>query len=337
MWVILMMSALMMGATMSVIDTSPSAEADPETPNDADDTSETTQNLAQDTTTLDLTTEPAQQGEDAPEGLTLNFNGDATILGGAGDDTLTAHPEGIFGTGATLVDLGAGDDRAQVNVHVDSILGGAGDDSIAFLHPELGNASGGEGDDTLSGIGDISLDGGPGDDVLISDFTDTGLNDNAARALGGSGDDRFIVTKDIAAEWRNSVGGVIATGGAGADTYELNFVYDADVDFVQGPEQGNDPDDSLEGSAGLTITDFDPSEDILRIEVEVPDGETLPTLSSVEITMIDREGFAQSTSVHITLDATSTQPETRTTITLIGLINISAEDIQFVNVSPPVA
>ncbi len=224
-----------------------------------------------------------------------------------------------------------------MNVYVDSIFGEAGDDRIEFLEPELGKAFGGEGNDMLAGIGDVVLDGGAGNDVIITDFTDTGLNDNAAVVRGGDGDDHFILTKDIAATWRNTVGGAIATGGEGVDLFELNFVYDADVDFASSSNPGFGPEDSIEGSAGISIGDFDTAEDMLRIDVVVPEGETLPVLSNVKIETLDREGFAQLTYVHVTLEATETQPETRTTITLQGLVDIGSEDIEFVNVAPMVA
>jgi hypothetical protein len=306
MWIFLLMGTLMLGTMLGFGSDSGQTEAD-----------------------SDDLPEDDELDESTPRELTLN--GDETITGGSGNDTLSPNEEMFNGPSATLVDLGGGDDVAQVNGYVDTILGGDGDDNIEFLQPSLGHAFGGDGDDTLSGNGDVLLDGGSGDDVIITDFVNGGLNDTTATAVGGEGNDHFIVTKDVTAYWENDVGGVRATGGEGEDLFDLTFVYGPDTDFDAARVGPNNPDGRISSSAGIFIEDFDPAEDILRIEIEVPEGEEIPALSRVEIEP-SNSGDYPNTNVSIFLEATDTQPATQVSLYLRGAVDISPEDIQFVNV-----
>ncbi len=71
------------------------------------------------TETMDFTskdtesTQSAKAVEDRSNGQELFFNGDTTILGTEGDDTISPDPDGLNGQGAGLVLLGSGDDIAQ--------------------------------------------------------------------------------------------------------------------------------------------------------------------------------------------------------------------------------
>ncbi|WP_152612611.1 hypothetical protein [Leisingera sp. ANG-M7] len=121
----------------------------------------------------------------------------------------------------------------------DTLDGTAGDDVI-FGEGGVDTLTGGEGDDTLySGSGSVHYEGSynhyPGDLTRVGDDGDV--------LDGGSGDDRLWIGP-----------GTTATGGAGADTFQaFANVYEA-------------------GTPAAEITDFDPSEDQLRIDIPVVAG-----------------------------------------------------------------
>lgn len=126
--------------------------------------------------------------------MLVGENGDDRLIGGAGADTLLGHDgdDGLYGgAGADTVIDGGGDD---------SLIGGGADDWLA----------GGYGNDSLIGdAGQDELDGGVGNDTLygresVNAFPETDFLN------GGDGDDRLVLG-----------GGDYATGGDGADWFEL--------------------------------------------------------------------------------------------------------------------
>lgn len=144
-----------------------------------------------------------------------------TKIGTDGDDTL-------FGLGGhDTLDGGNGDDR---------LSGGAGDDLL----------DGGAGNDTLYGDeGQDILRGGEGDDHLIS------RGDGASLLDGGEGNDKLFATGEGSVldggegdDWLSGRNGLVMTGGAGADTFDVHFA---------------DP-----GMGPVEITDFNPAEDVLE-------------------------------------------------------------------------
>ncbi|MGL1861375.1 MAG: hypothetical protein OCC46_02500 [Pseudodesulfovibrio sp.] len=197
-----------------------------------------------------------------PEGLNMVGDDDDDILsGGDGNDTM----DGGFGNdfmrgkgGNDVMDGGSGRDLMWGNEGNDTMNGGAGGDSM----------SGGTGDDSMDGgasndtmeggSGNDSMDGGTGNDELI----------------GGSGND--TMDGGSGTDWLDGgVGNDVLTGGAGRDV------------FVFTEADGSD-----------TITDFNPAEDVLRMEgAEYADfdariengntiiefGETVITLEGVEM------------------------------------------------------
>ncbi len=119
-------------------------------------------------------------------------------------------------------------------------LGGTAGDDVIFGEGGADTLTGGEGDDTLySGSGSIHYEGSynhyPGDLTRVGDDGDV--------LDGGTGDDRLWIGP-----------GTTATGGARADTFHaFANVYEA-------------------GTQEAEITDFDPSEDQLRIDFPVVAG-----------------------------------------------------------------
>ena len=169
-----------------------------------------------------------------------------TLEGGQGNDALEAVDVTLVGgRGSDTFDGGAGDD---------TLKGGKGNDRL----------DGGEGNDTLlGGDGSDTLEGGAGDDFL------KGMHGNDT-VEGGAGDDRVFGGQGVDTLYggegddtlKGGAGSDTLTGGAGADTFEQSF-----------NARGSD-----------TITDFDPSQDIINlrkfggvenISVSEVDGSTL--------------------------------------------------------------
>ncbi|MDB5299191.1 MAG: hypothetical protein JWO87_854, partial [Phycisphaerales bacterium] len=82
----------------------------------------------------------------------------STLLGGAGDDSITA------GDGNDSIDGGAGNDSLQAGAGKDKVTGGVGNDTV------------------VGGAGDDSLDGGAGNDSVVA-----GAGNDTVK--GGTGDD----------------------------------------------------------------------------------------------------------------------------------------------------
>lgn len=210
----------------------------------------------------------------------LQTSGDnVTLLGGLGDDTIEAS-----GAEGLVVEGGAGADSINISADPEvaydaTVQGGEGDDRI-FMYG--GEAYGGEGNDTLSGGArfggsgqDVGLlDGGLGDDRIsvigegssaLGDegddyiyagqggFADGGAGDDTlsindfGTLQGGTGNDLF----QIASSLNEPEGPSVVTTGEGEDTIQVRF-------------QNSSYDETDE--VYLTVTDFDPSEDVLQIE-----------------------------------------------------------------------
>lgn len=167
----------------------------------------------------------------------LTPEGDS-LMGSEADDVirLGQNASGRF------IDAAEGDDSVLLEGETQSttIAGGDGDDTLSAGMSDL-NASmiGGEDDDLLqievSGLqGTSSLEGGAGDDTIKADLNDI----------------------------RNNVSTLVASGGSGADLFDLSVTSDSAYgDYPYAPRN-----DVL-----MTITDFDPAEDVLSID---PNGST---------------------------------------------------------------
>jgi Ca2+-binding RTX toxin-like protein len=95
-----------------------------------------------------------------------------TLIGGNGNDTL------IGGSASDLLQGGAGDDNLDGQAGNDNLLGGTGNDVLTG-GPGLDSLKGEDGNDTLNaadGLADLLVDGGPGNDTLHKDRTDTSTN-----------------------------------------------------------------------------------------------------------------------------------------------------------------
>ncbi|MEM1388282.1 MAG: calcium-binding protein [Pseudomonadota bacterium] len=154
----------------------------------------------------------------------------------AGND-IVASAEGddlVWGDGGDDILLGQGGaDRLRGGNGNDQLFGGLGNDRLMA----------GNGDDTLyGGEGDDRLWGNKGNNVLFGEAGNDLLNsgDHTSVLDGGIGDDTL--------ELRGKKGGDhVATGGAGADTFEFGLM-------------------SVDSQSDMTITDFELGVDDFSIE-----------------------------------------------------------------------
>jgi Ca2+-binding RTX toxin-like protein len=149
--------------------------------------------------------------------------GNDILRGGEGDDYLTD------GNGHDTLDGGAGNDSLFLASSAGQLLGGGGDDTIAF------RAYGTSGSDART---TIVIDGGDGADRIVTGFDSEGRVDLLVR--GGSGSDVFPVSTG---QRQNTVTIADFAGGAGGDKLDIEgllsvFNWDNGNPFaVNGPLQ----------------------------------------------------------------------------------------------------
>ncbi|MBD1205179.1 MAG: calcium-binding protein [Rhodobacteraceae bacterium] len=225
--------------------------------------------------------DPATRQTGTAAGDILNGGGgDDTLIGGDGQDALAGSGGNDVlwgGDGADVLDGAAGDDLLQgradhdtitAGAGADTLRGGAGADQLAgqsgddLMAGGLGEDSllGGEGNDTArggagadwleGGWGDDALSGGTGDDTVDGGAGNDTLNAGTGADFlnGGAGNDLLRLT-----------GGTFATGGEGADRFELM---------------------PMEAGAGMaTVADYDPGTDRLVVMLEPAAGGAVPEVA----------------------------------------------------------
>lgn len=189
---------------------------------------------------------PEETGEPAVTEADRTLFGTAEsdlLQGGSGNDDLTGYH------GDDTLEGAGGDDFMRGGEGDDVLRGGAGDDT---LNGNGGNdyLDGGAGDDRIdAGEGNNTLIGGEGADLLLATLGDDVLNGNTDD--GSSDDDIDRLVASFGNDTLMLGEGDIGEGGAGADRHYIL----SDVEL------------------GVTITDFDPSEDqlfVLHEEGDVP-------------------------------------------------------------------
>ena len=345
MWVVALMAALMLGSALgafgSMADTTTddtseadedTMEPDPVTPL-PEPAEEETPVLTEEPVVAEEPVVDPVVPEETPEvvvvppvvGLALEYNGDATISGGAGDDTLLGDPDDEIAEvlGTTQIDLGAGNDLAQISLDALTVNGGDGNDTLEGL---AGNATlnGGVGDDVLSGNDESLLEGEAGNDSITVglDFPFEG-DTGETTVLSGDGDDVITIESGIRAF--NDEGELVrASGGAGADTFTLELEIEDEPLVVDGPT-------TAESSTGIRILDFDAAEDILQIELSRPEGAADCEPSDVTFTREDGEAeFGPFTEVTLVFDGTDTVMPFETSFFVHGADTLTIENIVFV-------
>jgi Ca2+-binding RTX toxin-like protein len=170
-------------------------------------------------------------------GAVTQAGGDV-IQGGAGADRITGATDNAL-SGASVL-LGAGKDTLTLSATIASglINGGGGADVITFDNRNTFNNAtikGGAGADTLTLGGDAASG-----NVLLGDGSDflqfSGSYSNTGQILGGAGADRISGNGDV---YRNAAGLTIG-GGAGKDTIVLSEIGSAGSGAIVLGGGGND-------------------------------------------------------------------------------------------------
>ncbi|SDY83415.1 calcium-binding protein [Nitrosomonas sp. Nm33] len=184
-----------------------------------------------------------------------NYN---TLDGGKGNDWL------VGGLGYDSLNGGDGNDHLDGGEDDDNLTGGQGDDvlqggtgfdratywdaiSSVTVNLATGTASGGAGNDTLTGIEGITASGY--NDTLIGDNSNNELNggDGDDTVNGGDGDDT------LRGEWGNDV----LQGGNGFDWANYDSASSAvTVDLAAGTSSGGAGNDTLNGIEGIVGSSY---------------------------------------------------------------------------------
>ena len=208
---------------------------------------------------------------------TLAKSPTATLLGGGGNDTITAGHGGIVGglagvtngvvtgqvVGNCFMDGGDGNDTLNSGFGNDVMLGGAGDDTYVWLPGTLTDVwDGGTGNDTAVVIGNDTFLGAPAADTfvlsargenvlfqrtnLIQFSVDIRRTENVV-LRPGAGDDTVQIN-DLSGV--ASLQKVTVDAGAGNDTIDGSRQRNANVSLIL---NGGDGDDTLTGGAGRDV------------------------------------------------------------------------------------
>jgi len=213
----------------------------------------------------------------------------AALNGGAGDDTFNlTRPDGSALLISGSLNGGAGNDYFQVSGERTDLRGGGGNDTVFgdlfggsvyggggddHLRISAGPSDpafvyGGAGDDTLDGRGsdNIVLEGGAGNDLIVTDGAAEGGAGYNIIARGGAGDDTLSHSLQIFPPpgFFNDVPARL-TGGAGADTFSINLTI-GEESFEASPD---DPE-VFTTPAGL-LEDFERGIDSLTIDLSAID------------------------------------------------------------------
>jgi hypothetical protein len=272
----------------------------------------------------------------------LDDGGD--INGTDGNDTLISEISGNEDLYRDIdigdIRLGNGDDLADVALFAGNIYGELGDDTITTTGID-GYLSGGDGDDLLESNGLNIIEGGEGNDTLIGAEAEQmygGAGDDVLSANidatydgggvidGGVGDDTLSVSTAIGYS-RSDFPYIGVVGGEGADVVELQLNmsdgYDDEIDLLNSTSQ----------STAIYLSDFNADEDSLVIHIDRADGNEARDMTSAEIVTTEREfqGEIISTSnIVMTFSATDTFGEHASTIGLGNDVNLTIDDIVFV-------
>ncbi|MGR3378677.1 calcium-binding protein [Salipiger abyssi] len=166
-----------------------------------------------------------------------------TLYGDDGDDYLESTPFNGEEFGIQTVEGGAGNDVINALEGFADIDGGTGDDYVATGHHST--VSGGDGEDYFRVLErDNTIDGGDGNDTIWADL-DLGPRETPYPTIGGN-----IYETETDYE-------IALTGGDGEDVFDMWL----SLDHV---DSEND-----EPMVVARITDFDPAEDMLLLNLDV--------------------------------------------------------------------
>lgn len=264
-----------------------------------------------------------------PEDGELYYDGSDTLYGTEGDDTLAEtqtedSPETIL--------LRGGDDVAISNEEnqFDSmeIRGGEGNDTIGtegYVNYLYGDA----GDDVLSGTDSNNLYGGEGNDILNFRQGTYG-NEDGSTVDGGEGEDTINLRgQALIPEFvLSDVSHIRATGGSGADTFNVTYEVAEEFDGGSGLIIGTHEDITYAGDL-FSIRDFDPTEDSLLVEMvrdDASDTEPLDVTAELEQTQLDDGTF--ESNIIMTFGSVENAVSATTTLRVFSATAFTMDDVE---------
>ena len=268
--------------------------------------------------------------EDTPEdppsadpGQMLSYTGAPVLEGGDGDDTLPAGQDSDLAPG-TINLLGGNDSAVVEDPFGITVNGGDGDDQLSST--AVGNTLiGGEGNDTLSGIDATNMDGGAGDDEITFEHY-TELNSTTASITGGEGND-LIRIEGIAGQDQPDAGGAIIEGGDGSDQFEVVLdLVNSETDLAN--------DDGILESTLARISDFDPAEDTVLIQIDRSE-ETEDREVEIGFEQTETADGGYTTELTLTFAATPSASQAVSTMYIESDTAFTLDDIELVGVSLP--
>jgi hypothetical protein len=236
------------------------------------------------------------EGDDFNDILTSEIEYDSYYAKG-GDDSLDFY----FDT-PKLIDGGFGNDLINNNADGDTLIGGAGDDTI-FADPS------------------DSIEGGDGEDEI---YTRTSMQGSPYTFVdAGAGNDTIAIDTNI--DVNHEFTDIYVSGGEGADHYDITLYWQ--TSFWNQPDLNG----TYEVSPTIDIQDFDPSEDSISIGIyDRPQGQ------DSEITMeLVSEPFTSDTGVEYINYIRLTSAETDTETGVAATINLgySSQDLSGANIN----
>lgn len=354
MWVVAFMAALMLGTVMSVdssvaepeTDDATSAEDEGMTPDPvvAIDAADVDTESSDEDDPADPDAEPSDEGDVTDEdeveapvripGQLIVNTGEETVLGSEGDDTLSPESFGeiTIDTSSTDINLLGGNDVAELafsSLFTTNIDGGDGNDTIDGTTSSPLLILGGAGNDELSSMSEGGIRGGEGNDTVSGDLTD--IFDAGLFLAGGLGDDVIQVTTQIGAD-NTFAGSANLDGDGGMDRFELQLELVDTALVADGPT-------SIVSDTNIEVNDFDPSEDVLQLEITRPEGaedrgEPVISLARDETGMATSDYF---TDVTMTFAPTEAATEVISVFRVYSEEAITLDDIVLVEAADPAA
>lgn len=335
MWVVAFMAALMLGTVMSMDGGVAEAETD-ETGSDEDDgmtpdpvvaieapdaegdSGGTPASVSGESDAADEDDDDDDGDTDAAEtpGVLIANNGEETVFGTEGNDTLTADSFGpiTIDTSSTDINLLGGNDVAELafsSLFTTNVDGGDGDDTIEGTTRSPLLILGGAGDDVLSSVSEGGIQGGEGNDSISADLSDIF---EGTTISGGDGEDVIEISTQIGGG-TTFAGSADVSGGEGADRFTLELEL---LDTAIGAE-GSSP---ITSDSNITIRDFDAAEDVLQLEITRPEG--AEERDAPEISLV-RDDSAESAADHFT-DVTLTFAATETSEEVVSVFRVFSEE-----------
>jgi Ca2+-binding RTX toxin-like protein len=268
------------------------------------------------------------------ETLTLTataISGSVSVLGGAGNDTITTSAQ------ADTIVSGAGNDVITSNAGNDSISAGDGTDNI--------NA--GDGDNTVDGgAGNDTITSGTGNDVIT-----TGAGDHTVTSGGGNDSITANIGNDsiTAGDGNDTIvagdGNDTVEGGNGVDVIDLGGGSDVLVYTAVANSTGTNFDDVSNFTSGTDrllitvvsdaagVTGFDPAAantiDLSGLAVVGSFADGLVSLSGNGTTRVFSDGFYSTTEGKLYIDSNGDGQINQSTDMIIKIGTVAVADVGF--------